>query len=292
MNASCPEKLFFYTDASHAIQILESGTLNWYSPTIFDGVTELSPDSQLLFDKTRALTSSIKYACSLIFGPDEPRGETAIIAAVRRWRQSQRFATPEEAERVLSELASKMIDQQFLELDKMILNWRASCQKLRILSLFEKSDNFSVWDKYGANFRGVCFALDFSGENPLCAPKPIKYQNIHPEITTLKEQIASLFYGKKPEPYKNISNKFLSKAPAYSKEKEWRGFRTEEPAENAQQPYDFNPEKLQAIYFGPAISPSDKDQLLTVIKNVNSTLTCHQLDFHKGTFDLVSSALT
>ena len=291
MSQSPPDILFYYAPSDTILHGLREGKLPWYSPASLDGVTELNHQSQLLFDQKQVLSSATKYACSLIFGPSEPSGETPVIAAIRRWRSSGRFQQYEEAEVVLAELCSKLIDQRFAELDTMMSQWFEACAGFRMLSLYERADNFLLWHRRADCLRGLCLGLRVSKDAQLRGAKALRYENQRPEITTLKEQIATIFYNKKVQPLKNMPEKFSNKAPAFMRDKEWRCYR-QEAGDKHQAPADwitqvpFNPEAIASIGLGPAMPAAEKEAVLRELEEQlpNTKVTDYQ--FARSSFEL------
>jgi len=291
VDISQPEKLFYYCSAENALTLLETGNICWLSPAQFNGATELNQDSGLSFDKESLTDSSIKLGVNLIFGREAPKGETPILGAIRRWRDAQRFSTHEEAQVVLKDLLSKMVDQRFEDLQILLQKWRSFCQKFRIVSMFEKPDNFVAWDKYACNFSGVVIRFKTGEDSCFNGARAVTYQNSRPEITSLKEQYTILFHNQTVNAEESFQEKFLMKAPPHKNEREWRFFK-EDGFCNSSDPTDWTSElsyeasDLTTIYLGPYISTEVKERILTALKNIDSDKKVFQMKFAKGKFDL------
>ncbi len=292
MQHTTPEKLFYYCSAEQALALLQTRKLRWYTPEDLNGTTEINHLSELGFDKSSLTSSSIKLAVNLIFGREHPKGDTPILGAIRRWREAQRFSTHEEAEAVLRDLLIKMVDHRFEELEKLMVKWQDFCKQLHLLSMFEKPDNFVVWDKHGDAFRGVVVRFKVGERTTFAEPMAMTYQNIHPEITTLKEQYSAIFHNVNADPSATFNERFLMKAPVYRNEREWR-FLSEatdsEEDDTNERSYDAG--DLGAIYLGPYIDSNIKQDIVAALHNISEDKKAFQMQFAKGRFDLGAEAV-
>lgn len=289
MPLPAPEKLYFYCSAADAIEVLSSCTVPWITPSAFDGVTELNPNSQLNFDKEQLVQSTVKIACSLIFGPEAPKGNSPLVNAICRWRDSQRFANAEEAQQVLKELSGKLVDQRLELLNESLAHWAESCSKFHILRLFESADKVPIWDKYGHGFQGVAVELLVGEDTTLEKPTATKYQEYLPEITSLKQQISGLVYGVDIAPDKHLEKRFINRPTCYKSEKEWRCFlntANSDQGDPTNTLHTLKESEIKAIHLGPAISAEDKDQILSALHQSKCQPRIRQTSFSKGRFEL------
>lgn len=281
VNAAEPEKLYHYTTAEDALTLVSTGNFKWLSPADFNGTTELNRESTLTFDRDSLTESCVKMASNLIFGRDNPEGDTPLIGAIRRWRESQRFASHEEAEVVLHDLLNKMVSHRIEELHSVIDDWKSYCDQTYLISLFERPDNFLAWDKHAEAFKGAVFRFKVGSSTPFPNPKPVAYHNIHPEIASLKDQYAAIFYNMNTKANTNFEEKFLCKAPPFKHEKEWRCF-----SQSSNGNIDSIKSALTGLYLGPNIPTELKEQIVSQCHTHFPKAKVAQMHFVKGKFDL------
>ena len=109
-----PKQLVKYLSVASGLQALESQALQWSSPNAFLSPFEINGRMTLSFSTKELLDSTVKNATAMIFAENRPQGETPLIAAINRWRDEQRFDTPDEAVHVLRDLLGKMVAPLFI----------------------------------------------------------------------------------------------------------------------------------------------------------------------------------
>lgn len=289
--ATTPDKLFKYCSTDAALQILESRTLRWSSPIIFGDPLELDNNAQVNFDRDALLQSTIKLASAMIFAADKPRGDTPLINAIRRWREEERFTDPDEAETVLQELLSKMVDQSMLNIANLQQTWQDYNRTLRICCFCARPDNIVAWDRFGDNHRGVCFRFDTSNDAIAKHPQPVVYKNERPELAKLREQIDAILYNV-PQKALPDFNALLSAKPLIRKpEQEWRCFRTSSnPESNDPQSWvdavTFNSTELSAVCFGISTPLKEKTAILKLLQSNYPSARYYQANLASGRYEL------
>lgn len=287
MPVNLPEKLFHYTSADAALELLKSNKLAGISAEQLDGVLELNSESSVSFDKAELTEAVVKNACGMIFGSETPAGDSALIAAIQRWREAERFSDEDEAKNVLQGLCSKMVDQAYIGIERDLKKWPDFCRHFRILKLSEKLDNFYLWQSQAENFSGVAIRLSIDEKNPVFENlNAIKYINVRPEITSIREQVEAVIKGAAVDCYKEVESKFLLKAPTFQREKEWRCFKQCDKGNEQDSTFDLGENCVRALYLGPAISAEIKEQLVTAAAETHPKLKIAQLQFAQGRFDL------
>lgn len=269
-----PETLAKFCTADAAHKILSSQSLRWSAPNLFDDPFEPHHQTHLNFDPHVMLDAVLRTSIGMIFSPDEPRGNSPLATVIRRWRDEERFANPEEAEEVLRELMGRMVDQRQVEIDELMADWRRFTRHLRICCFSAKPDNLACWQRYGANHRGLVIRFnvnDIAGES---APRQIEYKNLRPEITSLKEQLNVVLHNERTSPQEFFLEKFLTKSPVTNHEQEWRCFyhATDEPSSKETddelwfEDRTFERRAIAAIYLGTKMPTADKKSFIDLIK--------------------------
>lgn len=289
--ATTPDKLFKYCSTDAALQILESRTLRWSSPIIFGDPLELDSNAQVNFDRDALLQSTIKLASAMIFAADKPRGDTPLINAIRRWREEERFTNPEEAEIVLQELLSKMVDQSMLNVAKLQQTWQDYNRKLRVCCFCARPDNIVAWDRFGDNHRGVCFRFDTSNDAMAKNPRPIFYKNERPELAKLREQIDAILFNVPLNVIPDFENLLSVKPLTRKPEQEWRCFRHSDTL-GGNDPRSwvdaiaFNNTELSAACFGISTPLNEKKAILKILQSNYPSARSYQANLASGRYEL------
>jgi hypothetical protein len=285
--SNLPEKLYYYTSAESAVDLLQSNKIEGIAAAELDGTLELNAESKAPFDKQQLTEAVIKSACGMIFGAEAPQGDSALIAAIQRWRDAERFATEEEAQAVLQSLCSKMVDQAFVGIEKNLASWSEFCQNFRILRLYEKLDNFYLWQQHAQNFTGVVARIAIDEDAPTFAKlKQVQYLNVRPEICSVKDEVESIIRSKTNNIFDETEKKFLVKPPSFQKEKEWRSFKEVDPINTDDHHFSLSENTIKALYLGPAIASDIKEKIVSTASELHPKLKIAQLQFAPGRFDL------
>jgi hypothetical protein len=268
-----PDTLAKYCHPQAALAAIESQTLRWSAPALFADPFELNHRTTLAFDPHSLLDNVIRTACGMIFAREQPRGHSPLAMVIRRWRDEERFASPEEAEDALHELMARMVDQRQADIDEMLSDWRRYTRALRICAFSTKADNLIAWQHYADGHRGAVLKFACGEGTSLPHPKPVNYHPARPEISTLKDQLNAVLYNEQLHPQDTFEDKFLSKPPSAKGEKEWRCFTEagDEDLRNTNEQHwyldrPFEQEELKAVYLGAFMRVADKKALLAAVK--------------------------
>lgn len=300
MSNQQPETLIKFLNVETAKRVLSSQTLRWSSPSRFADPFELNHLSQLNFDPHSLLDAAIKMASSMIFSPDDPKGTTPLINAIRRWRDEERFGSPEEAHDVLRELLSQVVDHRQKAIDIMMSDWRKFVRTLRICCFTEKVDNVAAWENYADNHKGIAIRFNTGEYSPLKNCVPVNYKAARPQITTLQSEMAAILGGDNQSSQNNFQAKFSVRSPIHASEKEWRCFRAtnEQPGTTPSDEKEwfedtkFERSDINAVYFGANTSARDKKEIYNLLKSKyiqskiyqsKASATSHQLEFERIT---------
>ena len=275
MAAHTPENLIKFCSADTARLILETRSLRWSAPNLFNDPFELTHESQLNFEPQILLQAAIKMASAMIFAKDDPRGNTPLVNAIRRWRDEERFASPEEAYEVLKELLSQVVDQRLTVIEQMMTEWRKYARTLRICSFSAKPDNLTAWQRFADQHQGVAIRFQTGEYTSLPHPEKVAYKGPRPEISTLRDEMSVVMAGARYVAQEHFEEKYINKAPHCAFEEEWRCFhQVKEDVGGPSSPDNewfsdmmFERSEISAIYFG-ALTPTEiKRDLLEIIKD-------------------------
>lgn len=289
-----PDTLAKFCSTQAAGEILESRSLRWKAPHLMGDPFELTHQSELSFDPASLLDGVIRTATAMIFARDVPRSNSPLAMVVRRWRDEERFASPEEAEEVLRELMARMVDQRQSSIDEMMADWRRFTRQLRICAFSAKADNLPSWQRYGDNHRGVALRFQCGEHSTLPEPKPVQYQNTRPEITSLKEQLNAVLHNESVHAQERFLDKFLVKPPQASAEQEWRCFYHATAEQSSKHTDDslwyddrpFERSDLDAVYFGAFTPLDEKQRLLKLVREHYSEARIFQAQPVPGKYEI------
>ncbi|NKB31500.1 MAG: DUF2971 domain-containing protein [Pseudomonadales bacterium] len=272
MSYKQPTSLVKFTDAESAINILSESTLRWSAPCLFDDPFELNHRTTLNFDSRSLLTACVKSTLGLIFSRDDPKGNSPLIKAIRRWRTEDRFDSEEEAQEVLTELLTSMVQHREPEVLEIMRTWKQYSRDLRILCLSDGHDDIASWKRYANNHTGVAIRFACGEETSMEQPMPVKYSDTKPEISPLAEQMDILMNQSNVLVQETFPDKFLCKSKQDSKEKEWRLLKLSESPTKLDdeskmfEQIRFQQAEVRAIYFGAEIENKPKNEIATLIK--------------------------
>lgn len=252
-----PKQLVKYLSVASGLQLLESQTLQWSSPNAFISPFEINGRMTLSFSINELLDSTVKNATAMIFAESRPHGETPLITAINRWRDEQRFDTPDEALNVLRDLLGKMVAQKEEQLHSVITKWQTFVESVRICCFCESIDNLTAWERYADNHQGIAISLIPDSDNGLEQVQPVNYSNERPQLTTLKEQVGQILYNSASPITQRFAKHLLSKGSYLEKEREWRALTpkngsfqaTDNPAISLRK---LTPGSIRAVYLGAA----------------------------------------
>ncbi len=266
--------------------MLSSAKLNTLSCDKINQFFELGAEQHAVTDVDKLRRSAIRHSISLIFGPNAPQGDTALINAIKRWRDSERFATPDEAETVLNELFEKMLDQYVNERQAQLEQWHKQAQKLRIVPLYEKYDDLKLLAEHGDNSGCVVLCFEVNQGSAWRLVRAVDYRDSRPEILSLKEQLAALIYGNKLNPANKLLEKLSIRARVFRSEAQWRSFY---PDGDTQLTLDDC--ALSRVYLGPELKSEVAEQITALSSDKLSHIKLYQLDFAEASYEIKARAL-
>ena len=285
-----PEYLIKFCDAATAKAVLSTGTLRGSAPHLFADPFELDYESTINFDSARLLQAAVKTGASMIFGRDEPKGNSPLINAIRRWRDEERFDSPEEAEKVLEDLMAQMVDTRSEAMETLLRDWRNYALQVRICCFCSKPENPRAWQQFADNHTGIALRINVGEESDFPAPQKVLYRTERPEITSLKEQLAAVLLGQETRAQEGFQEKLLTKSKACSDEVEWRSFwMSTDASGGAASLYDdkkIAPSSIKGIYFGVLTPEQTKAEIVHLVKTRYKNIKLFQAKKATGKFEI------
>lgn len=261
-----PDQLIKYCTAHTGLNVLSTGSLRWSSPKFFNDPLSLDDTTELPFTPERLKQATVQAAVSLIFAKEPPRGSSPIHTAIRRWRDEERFASPEEAEEVMEGLLAQVVDQRNQVLEELLSSWKTYTRSLRICCFSAKPDIGHCWNHYAEQHQGIAIRFDCDNSDTFPSLHKIRYQRSRPAITTLNEQLQAIIEQQNAAPDTSFED-CLTASPEYAREeREWRAFR--HAGENAEPCLDlpFDAEDVRAVYLGLQTTEAVEQQIRALKK--------------------------
>jgi len=259
-----------FCDMDTALKIINSQTLRWSAPHLFNDPFELSHKTLVELSKDALLKSLVMEALDRLFNPTPVKGrKNRLTETIDRWREEKRFSSEDEAESVLKVLLTKVISQQHI--DQYIRAWKAFASAIRICCFTESPTNMAAWQRYGDNHSGIALKFKCGLNTTLSSPQLVSYTAAPPLVTSIKQQI-DIAYGKEPKlSTANFMEKLLIKNEAIAAENEWRCFSkaSDETGKDDELWYDntkFPTHELEAVFLGLAITTANREQVIAMIK--------------------------
>ena len=285
-----PEHLIKFCDAATAKAVLSTATLRGSAPHLFADPFELDYESTVNFDSGRLLQAAVKTGASMIFGRDDPKGNTPLVNAIRRWRDEERFESPEEAEKVLEDLMAQMVDTRGEAVDTLVKDWRNYALQVRICCFCAKAENPRAWQLFADNHTGVALRISVGEETGFPPPRKVLYRTDRPEITSLKEQLAALLLGQEGGDKKGFQDKLLTKSKSSGEDAEWRSFwMGGAGTEGVSGLYDdkqIDPTTIKGVYFGLLTPDQTKAEITHLVKTRYKNVRLYQAKKVSGKFEV------
>lgn len=254
---------------STANSVLINRTLRWSSPVCFNDPFDVPRELSFGISAEELMQATVIRFKHLINQPPEDTSQLLpqvrlIIEAVKR------ADSPELTKQLLAEIEEVGMLQCPSEdsMEQLRVMWRTWLLDYRILCFTESPSHAAMWYHYADAYRGVVleFRCDDELDSPWLAARPVTYPSIKPAIYSAEGWAKFIFL--QPEAAMNaiFQEATYTKSTDWSYENEWRlaSFKRDGEIGNFSD-YSFNPKELQGIYFGPMISPSDRNQLRAAV---------------------------
>lgn len=273
MTTAKPSYLIKFCDTASAQKILNSESLRWSAPHLFNDPLEFHYQSDCDFTPQQLLAALTESALQVLFNNDQShQSDSALMMALKRWREEERFEKTEDASAVLKKLLLPIAQQQQQQLRQFLEAWQKFSQEVRICSFAEKEDNLECWRHYADNHQGVALRFSATDKSLLHRPEAVHYRQQPLALSSLKEQLAIAYGDIKPPSTEIFFDLLLQKPLAQKREAEWRCFSREDlnnsfDADTSYVNKNFNNAQLEAIYFGLSTPKDQRQRLQQIVQN-------------------------
>ena len=290
MSPSSPSKLIKFCDLNTALKILNSQSLRWSAPHLYNDPFELNHQTDTDFTAQQLLQSITQEAMAVLFGGAQTTGNNELVQALKRWQYEGRFDNEQEAEGVLKQLILPIAQQQQKAVNQYLQDWQQYAKNIRICCFSDNPKNIPCWQRFADNHQGIALAFD-RAEATINQAQAVSYAEQPISATSLKEQV-DIAFGRSTHPDKNAFVTLLLHKPYIERgEKEWRCFELEnsEALSDEQLWYKAKPfkvEHLTAIYFGLNTSDSDKTMLKNLVAKAYPHCRIYQAELPNNSYNL------
>lgn len=279
-----------FCDIATALKILNSQSLRWSAPHLYNDPFELNHLSDTDFTAEQLLKGITQEALAVLFGDTQPTGSSELVKALTRWQQEKRFETEHEAEAVLKQLILPIAQQQQKDVNDYLMQWRQFAKDIRICCFSNTPENIRAWQRFADNHQGIALAFD-KAESSLPNCEKVNYANHPIAATSLKEQVDIAFGRSQPPSAKDFKALLLHKPNSNQEEKELRCFDTEATESNSDQQLWYNAkpfqqDSLKALYLGLSIDPSDKKLLTKLVAKAYPNCRIYQSELINNSYNL------
>jgi hypothetical protein len=276
------ERRYFYKYVSPecAKRILETRTLRWSSPRLFNESNDPFDTSQeLRIDFTTAeLNSQLNEDwASLVERGTAGSVKHPVLAMLGRILDS---ASPTERAAFANELRKESpmaAPEQTEALNAIRQRWRDVVPTLRFLCLSELNDVASMWLHYADKYKGMVFEFEAIDEIDSCflVARPVTYTDTTPSIADASAW-ARCLYGQRDETLERLMEEYqYTKATSWAYELEWRIASRARSGDAALfTDYSFHPRELSRVFFGSKCSHADKTDVLKLLSNGLEHVAC------------------
>lgn len=263
---------FKYTSAETAIKILESQSVRYSSPILFNDPFDVQSGLHYEFDTSSFPDKFMDSIEQLVLAPERPQvseigdfGRTILFM----WERKATHGYPKEGIRALFKGPFAALRDRMLELQEEFQSmwWRDFLPRLRLFSVCEEKDNLLMWSHYAKYHTGVVFEFRVMPEldNPLCVAKPVHYRSSPPALLTWKEFFDHAIH-RRPIDQTELLQYAYFKSDVWSYEKEWRVFDLlPTPEKDLFSFYPLREGEIEAVYFGCRIDPVIRARLIELL---------------------------
>lgn len=252
--------------ASTARTVLETRSLRWSSPLLFNDPFDVPRQLSFGITPQQLVDASARYIAQLIQRP--PTDISHLSPKLRLIVETvKKGVSPEVLKLLLAgleESASKPPPTSE-SMDELRAMWSRSVPEMRILCLTERPTHSAMWYHYASRYAGVVIELlcNEHTDSPWLIARPVDYPEDKPAVYTAEGWAELLALDINEAVARLLDVATYTKSRDWAYEREWRMVSHKRPNDSGYfTDYPFHPDDLAAIYLGPLISDDDKSELL------------------------------
>lgn len=265
-------KFFKYTSAPTAIRILDTATVRYSSPLLFNDPFDIQSGLHFDFDIEAFPDKLLIRIKQLVESEQKP--ELALhhpmekIISLMREKKTTHGIPEQLLQGILHpSLVSFKDDMIKLQLDYQN-GWRDFLPRLRVFSVSEENDNLLLWSHYGESHTGVVFEFLVlpQEDNPLCVAEPVIYRKDPPSLYTQEEWIDETL-GICELNHEQLYFRYAYvKSDVWTYEKEWRVWDLQSELDDKLfSDYPLFKKEVGSVYLGCRIKQEHKLSIISLI---------------------------
>jgi hypothetical protein len=252
--------------ADTARVVLQTNSLRWSSPSLFNDPFDVQFDLHVDYDRDRVADRAMQALVDGYFGraPINPRNPLGYLLRFLRDR------APGLSEATLREELKPGFYEGMERAERLIPRtheeFRAVVADLKVLCLAEIHDNILMWAHYGRNHTGVVLELKCIAEcdSAWGAARPVRYETAMPLLIDEDKLVALLSGVGNLAEDQILENSVFVKAADWAYEKEWRLIGVRDKTKTTED-FTFSVDEISAVYLGCRISTADKEAMIGIV---------------------------
>jgi hypothetical protein len=220
--------LFKYATPSTGLKVLESSSLRWSAPKLFNDIFDVPDEILSNFKEEGFYKVWSKKISEIILNPDQYNPSELSPEAEVIWELAQLIKGDQsEVNRVAKgtgEIDLPLSDDAFRFLEELRMKWRLMHDDHRILCLTENANSASMWSRYADEYRGIMleFRCDTNTDSVFKLAEPVHYSD-EPHHTDTLDGFADFLIYNDDRVIKKLFHEYThTKTADWSDENEWR----------------------------------------------------------------------
>jgi len=289
VEAARGKSFFKYVSCGTAKAILSNNMLRWSSPILFNDPFYVQFDLHVEVNREAVKEKAIRLLWDTIHS-DESVPSTNVLGKViaSSKKTLRRVPFQEFCNKVavkidegLETLSSKLLPEFHEKL-------RNTFCLAKILCFSETEDNILMWSHYAEQHKGLVLKFRHIQDSSWGAAMPVAYTNEMPRLVEEGELIDMLGSQFSIDPVEVAKRLVYTKAIDWAYEREWRvWFGRGRSKEDLYEDLAFDPEELEAVYFGCRMMAEDRRDFTALIADCYPHVKIIQAQKAKNEFRLV-----
>ncbi|HQS18238.1 DUF2971 domain-containing protein [Reyranella sp.] len=270
MSQAKPSSFYKYATASTGRIILQSRSLRWSTPALFndpyDTQFDLHVDGEI--EEVRRLSLEKLWEAWYSEAPYIPHPGNIHGQLIAQFREKFPRMTREEFAAEMIPAIDEGFERATRALPSVHQEIRSLLAKSKILCQSSVWDSLPMWSYYADNHRGVvlCFKVVPELDSPWEAARPVLYSDVMPRMGDV-EFFSDLSAGLTSLDPKILVDRIVyTKAAEWAHEREWRlQAGSGRNPDAAFEDIPFHPLELDAVILGCAMLPDDRVHLIEIV---------------------------
>jgi hypothetical protein len=283
---SHPEVFYKYMSARTARIVLESSSLRWSSPLVFNDLSEFQRMPRFNPTIAEGLREFPQLLLDVVAGTVEIDEEslapsTQLLLSILRLRP----ICPNTIEDMSTALSQDEIANADNKVEQALRDFTLglNLEAVRILCVTVAPDNEAMWANYAEDNSGCVLGFRHipTLDTPLLAAKKVDYSEDAPVVGSGLDLL--LYGGTKALSSKSVQAICFTKKAPWAYEQEWRAMTYRASSQNSTySDFRFYSDELESITFGPRIDETIFEDLKALAREKYSSCVMHMFEVKAG----------